>query len=301
MGTITEAYAPNTPGALEAAQRELDQRNAMAGTQVNPKVGPSGFVPFKQEVNMADSRVHDLRTQTGHLPPQVRAGNVYIPGVGETSIEAARMAGLLPSGFDGPAGANVTAGSPAGDNFSSTDRATQQPQPDALPADIAEAGQLLDTLSVRYGSDYVDGAIWEIANGDDIPTEGIVPGVSQEHIDKVYQGYIAQAEQFMSGTGASVATLQETLTSDELRQARQAAVTGDRTALEHFGKVATQRLELLPSRDPEAFQELVDAMPENERRLLSFDENSQQWVISGTQPIPFATAVRNGWIKVVRG
>jgi hypothetical protein len=104
----------------------------------------------------------------------------------------------------------------------------------------------------------------------------------------------------LSGVGASVNMLMETLSPDELRDARRATVAGDSVKLQHLGSRAVEMLASMPTADPEAFSEMVEAMThEKERAALSRAENGD-WLVTipGKAPMNFGAAVRAGIVRV---
>lgn len=51
--------------------------------------------------------------------------------------------------------------------------------------------------------------------------------MNEAHANRIVEGYVAQANDTISGVGSSVNMLMETLSDDELRDARRATIMGD--------------------------------------------------------------------------
>lgn len=307
MGNVSTVQAPTTQAEMDSRRQQLEAMTA-GSRPVAPR--PSVTPQSKFQVDIAG----DGRTSTANLGTQqwtkampVRPGNVVIPGVGETTIEAARLAGLLPEGFDKPAGTNnPAAGNPAGKNEPATKDETARGETAegedgdiVLPESTQEADRILEDLAGRIGEDAVVGSLRDVAESGIIPDE-LPAGVSPEQVTSIVEGVTAQADAMLQPSGASVEMLQELLTDDELREARVATIHMDRGRMAHLGKLAVSRLETLPKTDPQAFGEMLDGMPANERRLIQQDEASGEWFLKGTTPLSFGTAVRMGIIKVGR-
>lgn len=246
----------------------------------------------------------DLSARTVTTERQVRPGNIIIPGVGETSIEAARLAGLLPPGFNEPVGGQ-SAAAPAGNQ----QQGEQQPKGDqgasaeGTSGDATDlAADVMDTLAGALGADAVEAGIWQAAESGDV--EGSVPqGVTEDAVNAIVEGFMAQANSVLNALPAGVASvdmLLETLTPSELREARMATIHNDRDKLAHFGQTALGRMETLPYENPEGFEALISDMPEKERKALTFDANRGEWVVKipGRQPMSFGAAVRAGVVRV---
>ncbi|RUV75959.1 MAG: hypothetical protein EOR30_16865 [Mesorhizobium sp.] len=269
-----------------------------------PAAAPSVQTSRKVQVDtFGDGRqaAKDLSARTVTTERQVRPGNVIIPGVGETTIEAARLAGLLPPGFDGPAGGKSAA--PAGNQQG----AQQQGQSDApegsTDGDATDlAAAVMETLAGALGADAVESGIWQAAETGDV--EGSIPaGVTDDAVDAIVEGFTAQANAVLKALPAGVASvdmLMETLNDGELREARMATINNDREKLAHLGRTALGRMETLPYQDPAAFDTLIADMPANERKALSFNEERGEWVVKvpGRQAMSFGAAVRAGIVRV---
>jgi hypothetical protein len=92
--------------------------------------------------------------------------------------------------------------------------------------------------------------------------------------------------------------LMNTLSDDELREARQATVAGDSVKLQHLGARAVDALASMPTADPEAFAEMVEGMPAKERAALSQAADGS-WIVTlpGRAPMGFGAAVRAGIVR----
>lgn len=257
-----------------------------------------------------------------------RADRVIIGGV-ETSREAAIAAGLIkpetPLGFKQPAAQTPPAGSSALDNGAvmagGLDRQTlqqlhgagDQRQPAEAPKAAAgddgttgrqaaadAASQTLEGIAQRYGSHVVDAGLSEAVESGSLPgTEQLPEGVTQEHVERVVAGYVAVADDMLSEVGASVALLTETLSADELREARRATLAGDNLKLQHYGRQAVERLASLPTRDPAGFADMVQNMRPDERKALRQTPNGD-WKVSlpDGREMSFGTAVRQRVVRI---
>ena len=246
----------------------------------------------------------DIGAKQVQLQPTVRPGNVIIPGVGETTIEAARAAGLLPPGFSEPAGVQSPIAAPAGNHQGDKQEAKveQNEAPKGEPDATDAAAKIMDTLSGTIGNDAVVDSLWLAAETGDI--EACTPkGVSEADVATMVEGFTMQANAVLKSmpTGAaSVDMLMETLTEAELRGARKATITHDKDKLAHFGKLALDRMETLPYRNADAFEALIADMPVDERKALTYNDDRGQWMVSvpGRPPMSFGSAVRAGIVRI---
>lgn len=234
---------------------------------------------------------------------QVRPGHVIIPGLGETTVEAARAAGLLPEGFK-------QAGVPSG--ASATAQQTQQQQQNnntsakgddqiVMPEVVKVADNALANIGEIIGRDAVNDALWLAAETGEAPTE-LPSNIPTEVVDHIVTGAVAQADAVLKTTGANVALLDEMLTPAEARQARTATITRGDQALQKLGREALSRLEVMPSRSPAEFAEWISTLPTDERKALSQDQNGS-WSITvpGRPTMSWGAAVRAGIVRVERG
>ncbi|TIP72180.1 hypothetical protein [Mesorhizobium sp.] len=272
-----------------------------------PATPPSVQTSRKVQVDVfGDGRqvAKDLSSRTVTTERQVRPGNVIIPGVGETTIEAARAAGLLPPGFNEPVGGQ-SAAAPTGNQ----QLGEQQPKGDQSEAVQGSAGdatdlaaEVMETLAGALGVDAVEAGIWQAAETGDV--ESSTPqGVTDDAVAAIVEGFVTQANSVLNALPAGVASvdmLLETLTPSELREARMATIHNDRDKLAHFGQTALGRMETLPYENPEGFEALISDMPEKERKALTFDANRGEWVVKipGRQPMSFGAAIRAGVVRV---
>ncbi|WP_415393456.1 hypothetical protein [Paracoccus sp. SJTW-4] len=112
-------------------------------------------------------------------------------------------------------------------------------------------------------------------------------------------GFMAQAENTLSGVGANVALLSEFCTDDELRQARQATVFGASDRLQEIGKAAVERLARMPEQDPEGFREMVEGMTAEERKMLhKRDDGGWTLRAPGHPEMSFGAAVLAGLVRI---
>lgn len=283
---------------VAAANHDLQiNRNAPAtppSVQTNRKVQVDTFGDGRQVMK-------DLSDRTVTTERQVRPGNIIIPGVGETSIEAARLAGLLPPGFKEPVGGQ-SAAAPAGN----PQLGEQQPKSDQgaeTSGDATDlAADIMNTLAGALGADAVEAGIWQVAETGDVESS-VQQGVTEDAVNAIVEGFMAQANSVLNTLPAGVASvdmLLETLSPAELREARMATIHNDREKLAHLGNTALGRMETLPYQDAVAFKALVSDMPAKERKALTFNENSGEWFVKvpGRQAMSFGSAVRAGIVRV---
>ncbi|MCH4560988.1 hypothetical protein ACVILI_001893 [Mesorhizobium sp. USDA 4775] len=270
-----------------------------------PATAPSVQTSRKFQVDtFGDGRqtVRDQSARTVNTERQVRPGNIIIPGFGETSIEAARLAGLLPPGFSEPVGGQ-SAAAPAGNQQQGEQQAgVGEDAPKGAPDATDTAAFVMDTLAGALGADAVNESIWQAAETGDL--EGSTPkGVTEDAVSAIVEGFMTQANNVLKalpGGMASVDMLLETLTDSELREARMATIHNDREKLAHFGQAALGRMETLPYQDAAAFKALIADMPANERKALVYSEEQREWVVRvpGRPAMSFGAAVRAGIVRV---
>lgn len=270
--------------ALDIAARE---RN-LNYSPVSPRA--TADVPHKKlQVDVSPdgkSVVRDQSQKQVAISPTLPDGMVEIPGVGVTTIEAARLAGLLPAGFQE---AGKTPAAPAGIQHN-------QEQPKETPEVPSAADVAISALVTKHGGDVVENAVFASAETGEL----VVPdGVDEAHVEAVVSQFVSQAERDLKASGASVAMLDETLSDAEARQARMAVINGDKSGLEHFGKLAVQRMETLPYQSPAAFADLIADMPAAERKALT-QNDAGEWVVTipGRGAMPFGSAVRAGIVRI---
>ncbi|RVD15564.1 MAG: hypothetical protein EOS73_03755 [Mesorhizobium sp.] len=274
-----------------------------AQARSTPSAAPSVQTNRKVQVDThGDGRTvtKDLSPRSVDTQRQLRPGNVLIGGV-ETSIEAARAAGLLPPGFDGPAGNNTNA-NPAG-NHQGDEQQSKGETLEATGGDATDlAAMVMDTLADALGNDAVETGIWQAAETGDY--EGSTPqGVTEDARAAIIEGFTAQANAVLRSLPAGVASvdmLTETLNDAELREARMATIHNDREKLAHLGRTALGRMETMPYQNPQGFEALIADMPAAERKALSFNEERREWMVKlpGKQAMSFGSAVRAGIVRV---
>lgn len=279
------------------------------------------------------SRVH--MKETAYASGGLRPGHIIIHGR-ETTIEAARLAGFdVSAAQEGeqrrpfaapnhPAARRDTAfptiqvGGTGADEYQPLqhpDAASQKPhsaaqestseQPDdgagLTPQETADAAsEAIQAIERSHGAHVVDDGLDEVSDSGYLPDEDQLPqGVSMAAVEKIVAGYTAVANDTLQGVGASVDMLMETLSDAELREARQATITGDSAKLQHLGARAVTTLAMLPTSDPEAFAEMVEGMRPQERKALSQADNGD-WVVTvpGRPAMSFAAAVKAGIVRV---
>jgi hypothetical protein len=273
-----------------------------------------------------DASTRTSKVQTSYADPGLRPGHVVINGV-ETTVEAAKAAGIDVGPFEGAASSRasneaaapkrsqgkpqwgiVLEGSqgvreaPQGGLDDSQDDDTGDKSDAAhvaRKAAVEIASTVIQGIEQMHGSHVVDAVMDAVVDSGELPEE-LPQGVTSGHVEKGLAGYIASANDMLSGVGASVNMLMETLSPDELRDARRATVAGDSVKLQHLGSRAVEMLASMPTADPEAFSEMVEAMThEKERAALSRAENGD-WLVTipGKAPMNFGAAVRAGIVRV---
>ncbi|BBD38218.1 hypothetical protein Amn_30980 [Aminobacter sp. Y103A] len=317
--TIDSSYSPEQH---EALVRQFENAN-----------GHKAFAPAMPTITIGGKTTHvDVGTkgrdgsrtmgiQTAYAAPSLRPGHVVIGGV-ETTVEAAIQAGLISredaaSGFKQPvergarqwaatAGDTGTSNGAKGAHDSAQDRQsdtgtdTLEEAQHALEAAARVASETIQSIEQAHGPQMVDMGLDEVADSGYLPEADKLPeGVTADHLDQIVAGYTAQANDTLLGVGSSVNMLMETMTDDELREARRATIMGDASKMQHFGQQAVNRLALLPTANPEAFAEMVEGMSPAERKALS-KNNRGEWIVTvpGRPALSFGAAVRAGIVRV---
>jgi hypothetical protein len=275
-----------------------------------------------------DASSSTSKVQTAYVNPGLRPGHVMIGGV-ETTVEAAKAAGIDVGPFDraaSPSRADEAAAQrdqvraqskpqwgiilegsqrageapqEAGNGSPRADAGEDQKAAHGTPeAAVADASKTLQSIEQTHGSHTVDAGLDAVVDSGELPDE-LPEGVTPGHIERIVAGYVASANDTLSGVGASVDMLMNTLSDDELREARQATVAGDSVKLQHLGARAVDALASMPTSDPEAFAEMVEGMKPQERKALSRAANGD-WLVTvpGRAPMNFGAAVRAGIVRV---
>jgi hypothetical protein len=164
---------------------------------------------------------------------------------------------------------------------------------ESCKAAVEAASKTIQGIEQLHGSHVVDAGLEAAADSGEMPDE-LPEGVTPGHIERIVAGYTASANSTLGEVGASVDMLMNTLSDDELREARRATVSGDSTKLQHLGARAVDMLASLPTTDPDAFAEMVEMMPPKERAALSRAANGD-WIVTlpGKAPMGFGAAVRH--------
>lgn len=216
-----------------------------------------------------------------------------------TTRAAAEAAGLVPDGEDEeprqPRSAQQASVKAAGSGPEELAKDAGRDDDAATPAEIKAADEVLGRAAEAHGVDAVHAHVWNAAEAGEVPT--VLPdGVSAADAQAVWDGYHATAEKALGEVGSSVAVLSEMLSEQDLKEARIATFTNDRGWLQDLGRKALSKLEVLPSRHPERFQELVAEMPLEQRNMIR--ERNGQWVLAlPSGEMSWGHAVRRGIIK----
>ncbi|MDO5612764.1 MAG: hypothetical protein Q4G14_05910 [Paracoccus sp. (in: a-proteobacteria)] len=238
--------------------------------------------------------------------------------MGITPIGAAIAGGVLPqgwepgqptpwdrkgtsTGFNQPSGKDASTSKAEGPEGKADGQGKQEANaaPDYLArkSAVEAASQALQQADRIVGGAVVDGLMNSTVESGELPDLDTLPeGVSEEAVQRVVAGYVAQANDKLAAIKTSVGGLEATLTDHELRRARQAVVAGDTQQLLELGHLSLNRLEQMPSKDPEGFGHLIEGMREQERKAVRYDEQRREWTIKHPVygEIGFGAAVRLG-------
>lgn len=310
MSNFREAAAPRNAD-LQALEQELSKalgKDAVPASASTASGSTSRFLELtiKDGKETLTTHTKPLNGTTAYAVAPVRPGHVRIEGLGETTVEAAIRAGLLPEGwapgqsFEQPAG--TQSGNLAGQQNATRSDTEEAPEesPDVTPAmkaAVDAAGKILVLVDQTHGTGFTDSLLEEAAKSGEVPTAGLPEGVSEEAAQQVYEGFVAQCNATLSEVGASVTLLTEMLDDDQLRAARQATVRHDADTLREIGRVASQRLAQLPQKNPEAFAALIADMAPEERACLHKGNNGWTVRIPGKPEMSFALAVKQRLVR----
>lgn len=296
-----------TPEQRASWQRALEAEQRINGTAFTP-ASPTATIGGKvMEIHAGttsgNDRIVNHGVQSADVTSAMKAGRVMIGGV-ETTIESAIAAGLMTreeaaAGFKQPVQPKAQAGAGTEQATKETPKATtEEPATEAAQA-AAEAGKVLDSLDQAIGSHAVDMALDSAVDSGDLPEDGLPEGVTSEHVEAVVAGYTAQANDTLAHVGASVTMLEETLTDNELRDARRATVQNNAELMHNLGRQAVERLARMPETNPDAFAEMMEDMDPTERGVLRQSPRGEWTVaIPGCPEMSFAAAVRTGIVRV---
>lgn len=153
-------------------------------------------------------------------------------------------------------------------------------------AAIRESMLTLETAEQVLGREAVDAMTTDAVAHGELPKD--LPAEMQAEVQKVVDGYVTEANVVLRSTGANVALLDEVLTDDELRSAREAAFSGDDKTLKKLGALAIRRLQHLPDDNPRMFKQLIAELPAQAKVV---QRNGRPWVITPGWSMPWAQAV----------
>lgn len=297
-------------GGFSAEELSHMQSRLNGGKENAPYFTPKGMTSGRQEVNVVGGKVVSVVSQDKtfgvptHYITEPKPGFISIPGLGETTVAAAKAGGLIPHTwkegdalpFDkvpGTAKAAAVGGDAEPAEGKSGDLSVAEHR-------AKVAGQILDKVDQTHGAAVTDRYINAAVDTGEIPVDGLPQGVTPTMVQQVVAGYIAQADSVLAPVGASVALLQELLDDNELRRARQSTLAGMKSDLAQLGQIAVERLARLPETDPEGFQEMVDGMTAKDRAMLRRDKSSGVWMVRapGHPEMSFAAAVSVGLVRV---
>ncbi len=284
---------------------------AQASRPNDPNHGwrPKAEIASKQDMTFRGgelvSATSMFKTQdavTHYAVAPTRPGYIAVPGLGETTVEAAKAAGLIPHNWqEGDA-------SPFEEPAKGTDKAPEAGTKDGKGADDLSvdqhkakvAGGILDAVDKAHGSAVTDALIERAIETGELPLDMVPQGFSEVQMKQVEAGYIAQANAALAPVGASVSLLQEMMTDAELLQARRATLAQSKEELAALGQLAVSRLAQLPQTDPEGFLQMVADMTPAERKCIRFDDTRREWIVKvpGKPAMSYGAAVHNGLIRV---
>lgn len=300
---------------------ELDhiRQQGEAERQRNIGFRPAPVVSTREEITFRGGQIVEetfvnksAGERTAYATP-AKPGMVNIGGI-ETSVSAAKAAGLLPANWSEGQPLPFERGASREAPYIATkglQAITTPPSTGRGPQEAAEshsahltkvAGEILRGVDEAHGSDVSDGLLREVAeNGEpESILTSLPPGVTETHVKQVMAGFISQANNCLASVGSSVTMLQEVMDDHDLRRARLATLQGDDAALHQIGEKAVNTLAQLPERDPVGFMEMVSGMNKAERDCIRFDKNSRQWrvTVPGQPEMSYGAAVRLGLVRV---
>ena len=162
---------------------------------------------------------------------------------------------------------------------------------------VFEEGQkALDGARATLGSDAVEQAIQSVVVSGD--PAALPQGVTSTEAGKVISAYVQSATEMIADAGITLEDMVAVLDDKSLQDARLATVKGDVSRMRSLAASTVDQLASLPSRDPAAFAEYVEA------RWPGLDwkvEKGQTLVhVEGGGYMPFASLVRGGFLKNAR-
>ena len=306
---VNMAAEDATPQQMAAWQAQLDAlhpQRALEGKHT---------VASKAEVVMQGGKVAHLTEQAktqGYNEAYVnqpKPGFVTIGGV-ETPVAAAKAAGLLPAHWQ--EGQTTPFGEPAAAP-EGTKAGTRDADADKGPEDVSAktahqqhlakiAGDILHGVDQLHGPQVADALMNQVAESGDVDEiMGQLPqGVNETHVKQVMAGYVAAADAAFAKAGSSLTAVEELLDEDQLREARRLTMVGNSEGLQDLGRIALDRLAQLPEKDPEAFRDMLDAMPSAQRKMIVQTADKRGWMLKapGHPEMSFGAAVRAGFIRL---
>ncbi|RWR04483.1 hypothetical protein [Paenirhodobacter populi] len=301
MSNITISTAPQGDD-LAALQQQLEAATAGARqAELAGRVGDQGhhITAGVQQVNALNGQMTLNSTakvgKTATATPG-ETGFVTIGGL-KTDIASAKAAGLLPQNYVEGVVSGPFAGAEVEDQQQQPK--SQDHQPNEAEGVVAKASAILTGLDQMAGPAVTDALLNEaIDNGGYAPAH-LPAGFTAEHVADVVAGYRAGADAMLGEVGSSVAAVEELLTPEEQRLARQATVGSDKVTLAELGRTAQARLARLPEQDPRAFNEALAGMDPAHRKMIAQDRNTKEWRVSipGRPVVAFGAAVELGWVK----
>lgn len=131
---------------------------------------------------------------TFHAVAPTRPGYIAIPGFGETTVEAAKAAGLIPANWQ--EGDASPFADPAKGDTSEAGTKDKDGKADDLSVDQHKAkvaGGILDAVDKAHGSAVTDAMIERAVETGELPLDMLPKGFSEVQMKQVEAGYIAQA------------------------------------------------------------------------------------------------------------
>ncbi|MEJ1173429.1 hypothetical protein WA845_04215 [Agrobacterium sp. CMT1] len=234
----------------------------------------------------------------------LRPGHIMIGGT-ETTIDAALAAGLITREQAASGSFNLPVQPQAKVETGVADKAPEQSQKG--PEELSEAAQAakeasetLQELDATVGAAAVDAALENVIESGYLPEADELPeGADLGHVVKITAGYVAQANNVLADVHANVPLLMDFLSDDELRDARRATIGNAPDSLRDLGRIAVDRLAMLPQTNPERFAEHLEGMSPAERKALRRTPNGE-WTVTvpGYPEMGFGAAVRAGIVRL---
>jgi hypothetical protein len=291
----------NSTDAQELMSFAAAAREAEAKAAAEKPVSVPVHIPGRHAVTFQNGVMTERSSFSGRatLSPRMDPGRVVLKDGTETTLEAAKAAGLTDMIVATADDVPFKSGSEPAQAKAPTETKGNPEQGSALSdvtageaAQINGAAELISQANDAIGATAVNAIQADVVSTGELPRE-LPSGITPEMVDSISKGYVAQANAILRSTGANVDTLMEFLSDDELKAARVAAFKGDDARLKDLGSVAVERLRKLPD-DPGEFEKLVSILPPEVK--LS-QRNGHAWVDTPDFNMSWRDAVDAGYIR----